>query len=50
MIKITLTSLFIIAGSVLWGQQSGIDITSSKWKEAIRKTDQIFTDFAGKNN
>jgi CubicO group peptidase (beta-lactamase class C family) len=50
MIKITLTSLFVIAGSVLLAQQSGIDITSSKWKEAIRQTDQVFTDFAGRNN
>lgn len=50
MIKITLTSLFIIAGSVLLAQQPGIDISSSKWKEAIRQTDQVFTDFAGKNN
>ena len=50
MIKITLTSLLIIAGSVLFAQQSGIDITSSKWKEAIRQTDQVFTDFAGRNN
>jgi CubicO group peptidase (beta-lactamase class C family) len=50
MIKITLTSLFIIAGPVLLAQQSGIDITSSKWKEAIRQTDQVFTNFAGKNN
>ncbi len=50
MIKLTLTSLFVIAGSVLLAQQSGIDITSSKWKEAIRQTDQVFTDFAGRNN
>ena len=47
---IKISCLFICVCLSAFVQAQSIDINSSDWKKTIQETDQLFTDFAAKNN